>query len=222
MLKRIPDYFVRLYFKHQLTRANYFRSQPNNYRVFNAFCPGVIANYNHDGLAERLCTGVHRVLSMHGTINPGYGSPRIERFLCKARDYHLLNPPDGLLMGVPESFFDPGLARRLIEIGSFSAKFVAVIGYSFARYGSHHDDQVSLDYFQSRFKNFVGRVYIIDPDPEYLREILGTALRHARVMGIRSRWNVLARAFLQKRADPCDDRSLNYLHEQILDMYGGG
>lgn len=48
-------------------------------------------------------------------------------------------------MGVPESYLDLKLARNLQIISAFSPAFIAIVGYSFARYGDGHDDQVSFD-----------------------------------------------------------------------------
>jgi|GEM_PF-5989549 len=63
------------------------------------------------------------------------------------REYHLPDKPDGVLMGIPESFLDSKLALRLLEVGRFCPDFIAIIGYTFARYGDGHDDRVSLAYF---------------------------------------------------------------------------
>jgi hypothetical protein len=42
------------------------------------------------------------------------------------------------------------------------------------------------------------------------------------VFGVRARWNLLAHAFMRALANRWERRSLNYMHEQLLDAYGGG
>jgi hypothetical protein len=124
-------------------------------------------------------------------------------------------------MGVPESFLDSKLAKNLQMVGKFFPSFVAIIGYSFARSNDGHDDYVSLEYFKQRFRGFPGNIYIIDLAPEYLQETLADSVRSKNVFPIRAHWNVLAHAFMRMVNEPALRKSLNYLHEQILDRYGG-
>jgi hypothetical protein len=180
---------------------------------------GMITNYNHDGIAEHLCPRFHRVLSIHGTIESEYGSPETAAFLNTAREYHLSEIEDDLLMGVSERFSDISLISRLLEMETFFPEFIAIIGYSFARRQNGHDDLVSLSYFQKRYRKFQGEVYIIDPYPEYLEDKLAGALSRAHVVGVRARWNVLSYALIKKITDQIP-RSLNYIHEEALDRYG--
>jgi hypothetical protein len=222
ILKRLPNYFARTHLKHLLAKANFSGRQSDSYRVFRCFRPSLIANYNHDGLAARLAAAGHRVVEMHGSVERGYGSPQMAKFLEQAREYHLADVRDGLVMGVPESYLDLRLARNLQIIGAYSPTFVAIIGYSFARYDDGHDDQVSLDYFKRRFQGFAGNIYIVDRAPEYLQETLADAIRSKNVFPIRAHWNVLAHARMRMVNEPVSRKSLNYLHEQILDRCGGG
>jgi hypothetical protein len=222
ILKRLPNYFARTYLKHVLAKANFSGRQSDSYRIFQFFRPSFIANYNHDGLAARLAGAGHRVVEMHGRVERGYGSPEMAKVLDQARDYHLTDVDDSLVMGVPESYLDLQLARNLQIIGAFSPAFIAIVGYSFARYGDGHDDQVSLEYIKMRYQGFPGNVYIIDPAPDYLRETLADAIRSKNVFAIRAYWNVLAHVFLRMLKEPASRRSLNYWHEQILDRYGSG
>ncbi|MGO9995804.1 MAG: hypothetical protein ACLPTF_25280 [Steroidobacteraceae bacterium] len=222
ILERLPDYFARTYLKHLLAKANFSRQQSDSYRIFHCFRPSLIANYNHDGLATRLAAAGHRVVEMHGSVERGYGSPEMAKFLEQVREYHLTDVEDGLVMGVPESYLDLKLARNLQIIGAFSPAFIAIIGYSFARYKDGHDDQVSLDYFKMRFQGFPGNIYIVDPAPECLQETLADAIRSRNVFPIRAYWNVLAHVFMGMVHEPISRKSLSYLHQRILDRYGGG
>lgn len=220
ILQRMPDLYASRLLKHLLSTPNFRGIQSDNYRVFRFFRPSLIANYNHDGLAAKFCGQRHRVLDMHGTIEREYGSPRMAELVNELREYHLPDKPDGVLMGIPESFLDSKLALRLLEVGRFCPDFIAIIGYTFARYGDGHDDRVSLAYFLERFKKFSGNIYVIDPEPEYIAELLADYLKSRSVLPIRARWNVLAHAFVKALSDPSTRRTLNYLHEQILDRHG--
>jgi hypothetical protein len=102
ILRRLPGLFVRFHLKHVLSAARYRVAQSasslnHSYGVFQHFHPSMIANYNHDGLAEHFCGNVHAVLDMHGTIEPGYGAPSIAEFVGQLRDVDLPEPTDNLL-----------------------------------------------------------------------------------------------------------------------------
>jgi hypothetical protein len=82
ILWRLPGLFVRFHLRHVLAEARYLASQnadslSHSYGAFQNFHPSLIANYNHDGLAEHFCSNRHIVVDMHGTIEPGYGAPSI-------------------------------------------------------------------------------------------------------------------------------------------------
>jgi hypothetical protein len=139
--------------------------------VFQHFHPSMIANYNHDGLAEHFCGNVHAVLDMHGTVEPGYGAPSIAKLVGRLRDVDLPEPTDDLLMGVPESYFSSHPAqrnfrRRLARVAAFAPDFVAIIGYSFAQDDTSYDDCVSLNSFLETRRDFPDRIYIIQPAPD--------------------------------------------------------
>jgi hypothetical protein len=221
ILERMPNYFARTHLKHILARANFLGKPTDSYRIFEFFRPSLIANYNHDGLAARLRQTGHRVVEMHGSVERGYGSPQMAKFLEQAREYHLDDQEDSLVMGVPESFLDLKLAQNLKIVGRCAPTFVAIIGYSFARCNGGHDDHVSLEYFNQRFRGFLGNIYIIDLAPEYLQETLADSIRSKNVFAIRAHWNILAHAFMQIVNQVVLRRSLNYLHEEMLDRYGG-
>jgi hypothetical protein len=225
IMERIPGYYARILLKHLLAKANFAARHNDSYGVFDFFRPSVIANYNHDGLATRFCGWRHRVLDMHGSVGREFGSPEIEALIEQVREYHLPEASDGILMGVPESpWRDRGLVLKLLEIGRFRPAFIAIIGYSFARNAEGHDDHVSLEYFEHRFRDFQGPVYVIDPNPDYLHEMLSERLKLRGIIGVRARWNVLAHAFMKSLRAPCGcgRRSINYDYESLLDIHGGG
>jgi hypothetical protein len=224
ILRRMPNFYVRSILKHRLAKSNFYNQRSDSYEVFRLFNPSLIANYNHDGLATKFCSPRHRVLDMHGTVDRGYGSPEFGALIDDAREYHLSDLSDGILMGVPEIWSDQRLSLRLLEIGRFRPEFITIIGYSFAwnEAGGAHDDHISLEYFQKHFRGFQGDVYVIDPKPDYLRDMLSERLKSKAVVAVPARWNVLAHAIMQSLRNPNRRKSLNYVSEYLLDTYGGG
>jgi hypothetical protein len=218
-LQRMTDYHARTSLKHHLAKPLFKKQRSPNYEVFNSFFPSVLANYNHDGLAEAFCSRRHLVLSMHGTISSHFGSSWLGEFLAATREYDFPVPPDGLLMGVPETNTED-LSRLLLRATDFSPEFIVVIGYSFALIGNQHDDQVSLDWYLRRFRGFGGNVYVVDPNPDAMQAVLADNLRCRNVVAMKAYWNVLSHVFIQALYGPDTGRSLNYMHEKILDRDG--
>jgi hypothetical protein len=140
--------------------------------------------------------------------------------MAAVREFDLPVSPDGILLCVPESPLDIQLVRRLLPIRMFSPHFIAIIGYSFGRNGETYDDSVSLDCFQHAFRGFQGNIYVVNPDPDDLRDMLAETFRPKSVFGIRAYWNLLAHAFMETLSDPNGLRPLNYVYEQMLDMFG--
>lgn len=75
-VQRLPDYYARLFMKHELAKPRFRRRPIDNYRVFRFFYPSLILNYNHDGLAGDMCSGIHGVVDAHGTIQGGMARHR--------------------------------------------------------------------------------------------------------------------------------------------------
>jgi hypothetical protein len=221
ILQRIPNFYDRIWLKHLLSKPNFAALQNDNYGVFNFFRPSLIANYNHEGLATRLCgQRRHRILEMHGSVGREFGSPDLESFINQVREYHLPEVLDGIVMGVPESCADQALALNLLTIGRFNPRFIAIIGYSFAKTANGYDDDVSVAYFEQRYREFQGNIYVIDPQPEHLREMLSERLMSKNIVEVRARWNVLAHAFAITVRRPSARRSINYAYQHLLDAYG--
>lgn len=167
-------------------------------------------NYNHDGLADDLLGDFHRVIAVHGTVAHWIGAPEALQFIRTAGiEYGLAIAPDQLLMLEPESYLDPGLARRLLPMTHYNPAFVAIIGYSFAWMGGRHNDVVSLDCFVDHYRKFTGAVFVVEPRPERLQEILAERLHGARVLALPARWNLLAHAFLETIAGRLQGRKIN-------------
>jgi hypothetical protein len=223
-LERMPNHYARTHLKSLLARAVYGNRRCDNYQVFRYFASSILANYNHDGLAGRFCGPQHRVLDMHGMVHPVYGSPEMMDFIDVASEYHLADAPDDILMGEPEEWDSPALERKLDIVVQSDPTFIAVIGYTFARNSkvSAFDDWVSLCRLSERFRRFRGNVFVIAPDPYEMQAMLSDRWQIMTVFGVRARWNLLAHAFMRTLANRWERRSLSYIHEQLLDVFGGG
>lgn len=220
LVQRMPDGFARLYMKHDLSRVRYSERPRDNYTAFRLFYPAMLMNYNLDGLATEYCGKVHQVVTPHGTIPKEYGSPDVARLLPSVRDYDLQLGSDALVMSVPESCDDVHLWRCLDMMATYSPQFITIIGYTFGRNGKSHDDWISLDSFKRTFRGFAGDIYLIEPRPEPLREMIMDGVKSNRVFGVRGYWNIVAHVFLEAAYSRVDGRSLNYVCDQILDQHG--
>lgn len=220
ILQRLPEYGTRLRAMHELVRKRHEGWVADSYGIFRAFRPGIILNYNHDGFASQQCGRHHRVIAAHGTIDPWFGSPDVERLISIVRDYDLVAPPDELIMCEHERHDDAILKRRLELAGSVEPDFIAVIGYSFAKVGDIYDDYVSLEWFKRRFRRFSGNIFVISPFPEDLRYMIADVLKSDNVFGVRAYWNVLAHAFAVSIRYPGRDGSIYATHERLLSVWG--
>lgn len=219
LVQRMPNGFARLYMKHDLSRVRFSERPRDNYRAFRLFHPAMLMNYNLDGLATEYCSDVHRVVTPHGTIPKGYGSPDVAGLLASIRDHDLRLASDGLVMSVPETCDDLNLWRCLEMMATFSPQFIAIIGYTFGRNDNGHDDWISFNRFKRAFRCFAGDVYVIEPRPEPLREMIADGVESNRVLGVRGYWNIMAHVFLDAARGRVDGRSLNYACERILDQH---
>jgi len=220
MLQRLPNGRAQLQAMRELTEEHYKNRLTDNYRVFRTFYPSVILNYNLDGLASLECGNWHRVIDIHGTIDPWFGSPGVEKLIAHELDVSF--PTDGLILCEPEGGRELILRRRLAAAASTSPNFVAVIGYSFAKRSGSYDDYVSFEWFAERFRGFEGYVYVLDPSPEELQSAVAGALGSRRVFGVRAWWNVLSHAFCLHLCGRGLGRSIYATHEMLLSVYGAG
>ena len=224
ILKRLPNSFARERLKHILARARYLATAdgniPESYQVFRAFYPSIIADYNHDGLARAFCGNQHEITEMHGAISPSYGSPRLSEWLSILREFDFELPPDNLIMGLPESWTDVNLYRRISDVMSKSPKYVTIIGYSFAKIGNTYDDAVSLACFVQKFKYYPGAIFVIGPDSTNLCEMLSDELEINSIFPIKCYWNVLAHAFFETKRNQSKFQSLEQTYRFFYDQYG--
>ena len=209
--------------QHVLAAPIYRNRRSDSYRVFRLFHPATVANYNHDGLLAHATGLRHRIINMHGIVDPRYGSPEMGEWIEGLGEHgDLPVSPDGLLMCVPEEN-DCVLVERLVEATNCSPPFIAIVGYSFSRNGSSYDDSVSLEFFRERFRDNCGDIFVFEPNANNLQNIatmLADTLRTRRVFGIRAYWNVLAHAYLQTIYG-AKGRSTNWTYQKLLDQYRG-
>ena len=233
ILQRLPDGNTRLELKHLLSTARFrliekgrfARRWNDSYGIFQLFRPSLIANYNHDGLAHHFCGRIHVVLDMHGTIEPGYGSQAVAKLISDLRITDLPDTTDSILMGVPESFFDPHPAQRrfrrqLTRVERFFPDFIAIIGYSFAQNETGYDDIVSRTSFLETHRDFAGNIYVIQPSPDALSAMIADGTRSRNVFPIRAYWNVLAHAFIRMLFDNDTQKTIDYICDQTIGEFG--
>jgi hypothetical protein len=218
LLHRMPPNFPRSHLMHKLAAASFRRRKSHDYLPFRLASPSLFINYNHDGLAGDLIGDLHPVIAVHGSIDRWIGAPASLDFILSAGiEYGLAIATDELLMLEPESYADLDLARRLLPMARCRPDFIAIIGYSFGWTGRRHNDAVSLDFLVDHYRKFVGEVFVVDPYPERLQEILAERLRAARILALPARWNLLAHAFLEARAGRLNGRTLNDYCSELCD-----
>ena len=139
---------------------------------------------------------------MHGTIHPLYGSPEFGAWISRLREFDIALPPDDLVMGLPESWTDTRLYRRLSWVMSKAPQHVAIIGYSFAQMGSGYDDAVTMACFVHRFRHYPGAIFVVSPDPTQLCEMLSDALEIKTVYPIKRYWNEACACVLWRHKGP--------------------
>ena len=222
ILRRLDEHGGRASLMRQLSIPRSQRLPLLNYTVFRAFRPGLIMNYNLDGLAMDLCGRHHRIVHVHGTVDPFLGLPDGGELVRLAQEYTIELPHDGLVLCGPEAFADADLHCRLQVMQRFAPAFVAIIGYTFGRTAEGHDDSVSLEVFANRFRDQAIDIFVLDPQPYELAAILSDSLRSHRVHPIAVYWNVLAEALRQTLSGRASSGSLHDLHRRIMDRHGPG
>jgi hypothetical protein len=218
VLRMAPANVFRSLLMNQLAGPRYRRRASHNYLLFRHSPAALFMNYNHDGLATDTFGDIHPVIPVHEYVDHWIGSPEaleIIRTFCM--DYDQPIASDGLCMLEPEAYLDRNLERRLMPMLSFRPEFVAIIGYSFAWTGEHHDDIVSLDCFVDRYRKFKDPVFVVDPQPWRLQEYLAERLHLANVIGVPARWNLLAHGVLEALAGRLNGRPLNEYCDELLD-----
>lgn len=220
----MPNGYARATLMHLLAKPRYLAQTEgritDSYRVFRAFAPSVVADYNHDGLARAFGGKDHHIVEMHGAIDVLYGSPETARWVNQLMEFDISLPSDDLIMGRREVCTDLALYHRLKNVLSYTPRYVAIIGYSFAQMDESYDDAVSLACFVEKFKHYPGPIFVIAPDPSSLCEMLSEALQIRTVVPVSRYWNVLAHAYLECIRQRKNYPSVNYAHELLLDQFG--
>jgi hypothetical protein len=167
---------------------------PMQYRVFDLFHPSVLFNFNVDNLAYGV-NPKHELLYPHGKVNS-----------VIAHSSHMQQAIEWLT--IPRSvaeYFDywrpirehssitsTNPYRRLKDIFS-TVHCVSTIGYSFGAWGGGLDDGESFEMLTDLLRWKPKPVLIINPEPQYLVELLETAIKRKTVYGLCCKWNVLAK-----------------------------
>lgn len=156
---------------------------------------------------HRWCRPRHVVLDPHGTIPSGFGEVFWRKLLISIQENYLdlprLSQVYSLLLE-KEDDNDPRLVSFLerCSLKALQAHHVVpIIGYSFARSGEGHDDWLSLEVFSEVLKHHSKPVYIIDPLPTYLSEMLSERIKSKRVYPFTIFWDALARAIVKNPND---------------------
>lgn len=182
---------------------------PDNYKVFGLFPPGVVWNYNLDGLAERWCRHRHRVLSVHGSIPPPFGGDSGLEFVQAAQDYDLSAVPSAELL----------LERERLDISLRlpwylgHCDFVILIGYTFGRNGDTLDDVRSFEHLTALLIRESRPTLVVDPfQAEFTSNMLADQIKSNRVYEMPIFWNIFASALmaLTRRADDLDKIERTY------------
>jgi hypothetical protein len=204
LLKLLGAADARMRMIDELSQAKQSRRQLDGYRIFRAFHPGLIMSFNVDGFVADVRGSEHWVVEVHGSIATKLGEP------------------NGIILDEPEHDDDPVLLGKLLEIWRTFPECVVIIGYTFGRKDGYHDDWVSLNEFTRRYRQFRGDIFVVDPEPHSLREVLADNLASPNVYAVPAYWNILARAFIEKSSGRGAGQSLMYRHELILDKCGPG
>jgi hypothetical protein len=220
ILRRLSHGGIVASLMHYLSKPRFAGRRLANFTVLRAFCSSLIVNYNLDGLAVDACAGHHRVIDVHGSIQAGYGSPDGATIMRIAQEYGISMPDEGIVLCAPESFTDRELHKRLQTIQRYNPAFVMIVGYSFGKTEAGYDDSVSLEAFVGRFREMPIDVYVLEPDPFDLADMLGERLHSDRVHPFPIYWNLLAAAFSEALSERLSADRLEYFHEQLLDDHG--
>jgi hypothetical protein len=222
LLQRLSHDGAFASFMYHLSVIRFTQRRIPNYTVLRAFHPSVMLSYNVDGLAVDTLGSRHVIKEMHGSITAGYGGPAGAEIMRLAQEYDIEMRHDDLLPCGPETFTDERLHRKLQMMVRSNPAFVMIVGYSFGKSETGYDDWVSLEALVGRFRGVPIDVYVLDPHPPDLAEMLSERLGSTRVHTFPVYWNVLAWAFTQILSGQLGAERLDYFHEQMLDDRGPG
>ncbi|MBW7974593.1 hypothetical protein [Bradyrhizobium sp. BR 10289] len=232
ILSHMPNGVASFHQVHELAKARLNQRRDDlryrNYGIFEFFPSTTLLNYNLDGIADDICGGHHQVIPVHGSVKVHLGAPDIARVLQSVRDFGFEIEFEDLLLCVPEpNFGKPGhqeLVARLAPMWGFEPDFVAICGYSFASTDptSHlkHDDHESLRLFVDRFRDYDGRIYVLNPDRS-IAEMIEARLKSRNVIWVPQKWNVLAAAMMDRITGGGRSEPLRDAYSRLEDETGG-
>ncbi len=202
--------------RYLLARPAALNLHPDNYAVFSLFPASIIWNFNHDGLAERMCAPRHKIFNEHGVVHSAYGGDFGRESMKYAQEYDAAakDAREVMFEPEPEAFYD----RSIPDLDT--CRFVAVIGYSFARTNNGFDDAASLYRLCEALRASPRPVVIIDPSPELTVELVREWIKSNRVYSYSLYWNVYARALSRAMMTPGEKRSIDAAYGFELDSVG--
>jgi hypothetical protein len=153
-------------------------------------------------------------------VEDRYGGPAGEALARLAQQYgeDIIRPD--LVLFVPESVTDKRLCAKLQVVATSNPAFVMIVGYTFGKTDSGYHDSLSLEKFVSRFRGAPIDVYVLNPHPLEVAEMLRERLHSKRIHAFPVYWNVLAWAFTLVLSGKLSVACLDYFHELTLDTHG--
>lgn len=220
MLTRLGHGGALAQYIHFLAIQRSMRRRIQNYLVLRSFQRSLLLTWNLDGLAKDTCGDWHRVIEAHGGVPREYGSPASAKWVRVIQEYRLEVADHGLHPIGPETLHNPSLQHTLLAIQQCTPAFILIVGYSFGLFEGRYDDQLALTTFVNRFRDVPIDVYICDPQPQALAEMLRAELRSNRILTFPVYWNALAWVFTEAMVGNIDLNQLHYFHELVLDARG--
>jgi hypothetical protein len=222
VLARLGHGGALAHYMHRLAGPRFARRRIPNYTVLRLFRRSVMLTWNMDGLAADTCGDCHHIVETHGSVPAEYGSAAGAEVARVTQEYSLELNGHGLHPIGPERIDDAELQGKLLAMQQSKPAFVLIVGYSFGLFEGRCDDQLALATFVNRFRDVPIDVFVCDPRPRDLAEMLRAELRSNRVHAFPVFWNVLAWVFTQVMAGKIDAAQLDYFHEFTLHDRGPG
>jgi hypothetical protein len=167
--------------RYHLAANRFIKRRIVNYTVLRAFHPSLILSWNVDGLVADTCCPPHWVQEMHGSFAAGYGGPEGAEIMRLTQEWEIEIDPEGVLAWGREAHTNERLWHKLQAMQRSNPAFVMIVGYSFGKTNGTYHDQFSLDTFVRRFRGEPLDVYVLDPRPDDLADMLGERLQSNRV-----------------------------------------
>ena len=165
-------------------------------RLFRAFHPGQVMVYNLDGLLAALERARHAFCDLHGTPPDFLADEETQDWIEVAGGTQVWEIMPEVNIDERERPDNPYLNAKLARLWTFRPQFIAIIGYTFARQPDGSiNDWVSLREFIRRFRTSRGHVFVIEPIPEPLSELLHKKLL-ATIVPVPVKWNLLEPALI--------------------------